>query len=224
MDTWTYSPPPGPLVVVNDDRDLVVVDKPSGLLSVPGRDPAHADSALSRVMARFPTARQVHRLDLDTSGLLAFALRKKALVAMMAAFRERRVAKRYVARVHGRVGPDEGLIDLPLSREPGRPRSVVDHEAGRPSRTRFRVVSRDADSTLLDLFPETGRSHQLRVHLLALGHPILGDRFYAPPPVRAMAPRLLLHAAELTLPHPYSGEPLRLVADVTHRRLRRPGP
>lgn len=212
MSDWSYDPPPGPLVVLHEDRDCVVIDKPSGLLSVPGRDPAHGDSALSRVRARWPGAHDVHRLDLDTSGLLLFATRRKAERALKAAFRERAVNKRYAARVAGEVGPDEGVIDLPLRRETGRPRSVVDAEAGRPARTRFRVLRRDETGTLLDLFPETGRSHQLRVHLAALGHPILGDRFYAPPDVCAAAPRLLLHAAALTFPHPFHGTPLTVEA------------
>jgi tRNA pseudouridine32 synthase/23S rRNA pseudouridine746 synthase len=223
VDDWTYDPPATPLRVVHADRDLVVVDKPSGLLSVPGRDPGRRDSALTRVQVDFPTAVEVHRLDLDTSGLLVFALRKKALRALMAAFRERRLEKRYVARVDGSVEQDSGVIDLPLSREAGRPRSFVDREAGRASRTRYRVVSRDGASTLLDLVPETGRSHQLRVHLLALGHPILGDRFYAPPGALAAASRLLLHAAALTLPHPWSGAPLTLRSPPDLPALQRPG-
>jgi tRNA pseudouridine32 synthase/23S rRNA pseudouridine746 synthase len=197
---------------LHEDRDCVVIDKPSGLLSVPGRDPAHADSVLSRVRARWPGAHDVHRLDLDTSGLLVFATRRKAERALKAAFRERLVQKCYVARVYGVVAEDEGRIDLALRRETGRPRSVVDAEHGRPARTRFRVVRRDTTSTLLDLFPETGRSHQLRVHLLAIGHPILGDRFYAPPEAVSAAPRLLLHAAALTFPHPFHGTPLTIEA------------
>jgi tRNA pseudouridine32 synthase / 23S rRNA pseudouridine746 synthase len=212
VDDWRYDPPPGPLVIVHEDRDTVVIDKPSGLLSVPGRDPAHADSALSRVRARWPGAHDVHRLDLDTSGLLLFATRRKAERALKAAFRERAVQKAYVARVAGHVAEDAGLIDLPLRRETGRPRSVVDMDGGRPARTRFQVRARDDRGTLLDLVPETGRSHQLRVHLLALGHPILGDRFYAPDAVRDAAPRLLLHAVALRFPHPFHGTPVSLRA------------
>jgi len=154
----------------------------------------------------------VHRLDLDTSGLLLIATRRKAERALKAAFRERAVQKRYIARVAGHVREEDGVIELPLRREPGRPRSVVDRERGRAARTRFRVCSRDDGSTLLELVPETGRSHQLRVHLASLGHPILGDRFYASPDVVAAAPRLLLHAVELVFPHPFHGAPVMVHA------------
>ena len=152
---------------MHEDKDLCVIDKPSGLLSVPGRDPAHADSAYARVLARHPLAQVVHRLDMDTSGLLVFALRRKAERTLQAQFRERRVAKVYEARVWGHLSEEHGVIDLALSRVPGRPRSVVD-PAGRPARTAWRVLRRDPDGTThLHLEPTTGRSHQLRVHLLA---------------------------------------------------------
>ena len=208
-DGWTYAPPTEPwLEVVHEDKDLCVIDKPSGLLSVPGRDPAHADSAYARVLERHPLAQVVHRLDMDTSGLLLFALRRKAERALQAQFRERRVAKRYEARVWGHPSVDHGVIDLALSRVPGRPRSVLD-PGGRPAQTAWQVLCRDPDGTArLSLEPKTGRSHQLRVHLLALGHPILGDRFYAPAEALAAAPRLCLHAAALEVDHPWSGERL----------------
>jgi tRNA pseudouridine32 synthase/23S rRNA pseudouridine746 synthase len=208
---WVYAPPTGPLVVVHADRDLVVIHKPSGLLSAPGRGPDQADSALLRVQARWPTAEPVHRLDLDTSGLLVFALRGKATRALMAQLRDRAVQKRYLAWVAGAPGAEAGEIDLPLRRLVGQPRSVVD-PAGRPSRTRWRVLERRGEATLLALEPLTGRSHQLRLHLRSIGHPILGDRFYAPPEVILAADRLLLHAVELRLLHPWSGAPLALHA------------
>jgi tRNA pseudouridine32 synthase / 23S rRNA pseudouridine746 synthase len=215
MTDWTYTPPLSPrLVVLHEDRDVVVLDKPSGLLSVPGRDPAHADSALARVRDDHVHARAVHRLDLDTSGVMVVALRRKAEAELHRQFRERLVGKRYVARVAGHVDQDQGLIDLPLAREQGRPRSRVCWETGKAARTRYQVVSRDDDSTLLSLSPETGRSHQLRVHLLSLGHPILGDRFYAPPDALARAPRLLLHAQQLSFLHPWSGERMTVEASV----------
>ncbi|MFM2245163.1 MAG: hypothetical protein RL071_1237 [Pseudomonadota bacterium] len=210
-DGWVYAPPPGPVVVVHADRDLVVIDKPSGLLSAPGRGPAQADSALLRVHERWPTAEPVHRLDLDTSGLLVFALRGKATRALMAQLRDRSVDKRYLAWVDGAPAAEAGEIDLPLRRLVGQPRSVVD-PSGRPSCTRWQVIERRAGATLLALEPQTGRSHQLRLHLRAIGHPILGDRFYAPPDVISAAGRLLLHAAELRLLHPWSGAPLALRA------------
>lgn len=211
---WTYSPPTSPwLDLIHVDRDIVVLNKPSGLLSVPGRDPSTADSALSRVLERHPTALIVHRLDMDTSGLLVLALRKKAEAALRDQFQRRTVAKEYIARVWGHLADDEGVIDLPLRIEEGQPRSVVDLERGKPARTLYRVLSRDPDGTSrLSLIPVTGRSHQLRVHLLSLGHPILGDRFYAPEAALRAADRLCLHAAAISIDHPYRGERSRFEA------------
>jgi len=207
-----YAPPTSPwLVVVHQDRDLLVIDKPTGLLSVPGRQPGWQDSAATRVAADHAHSYAVHRLDMDTSGLLVFALRRKAERALKEAFRLRRVDKRYLARVWGHP-PDSGRVELPLTRQGGLPpRNVVD-PAGRPAVTDFRVLQRDADSAMVELHPRTGRSHQLRVHMQALGHPILGDRLYAPPDVQARVPRLMLHAWRLRLPHPYSDAPLELEA------------
>lgn len=212
---WTYSPPTEPwLDVLHVDRDLLVLNKPSGLLSVPGRDPAHRDSAYARALAEYPLAQVVHRLDMDTSGVLVVALRRKAERHLHGQFRERTVEKQYVARVGGHVSRDEGTVELALTREVGRPRSRVD-PAGKKALTHYRVMSREPDGTTrLALTPLTGRSHQLRVHLLAIGHPILGDRFYAPDDVREAAPRLCLHAAMLSVDHPYSGERLRFEAPV----------
>lgn len=209
-----YAPPTEPwLVVLHQDRDLLVIDKPAGLLSVPGRDPAWQDSARTRAEALHPHVYPAHRLDMDTSGVLVLALRRSAERALQGQFQARTVSKRYRARVAGQP-PDEGVIDLPLSRAGGLPpRNVVDPD-GAPARTRFRVVGRDADGAWVDLWPETGRSHQLRVHLQALGHPIVGDRLYAPPAVVDAAPRLLLHAAELSLDHPYSRERLTWLAPL----------
>lgn len=214
MEDWSYEPPAGPVEIVHHDRDLVAINKPSGLLSVPGRGAALADCASARVAEQlgqrvFP----VHRLDMDTSGLMVLATRRKAERALKQQFQERRPAKGYRARVWGQLEPSEGSVRLALRREVGRPRSVVDPE-GRPAHTEWRVVARDGVSTLVDLHPRTGRSHQLRVHLLALGHPILGDRFYAQGAALAASPRLLLHAWRLTVAHPYSGAPLELVAPL----------
>jgi len=211
-DDWTYTPPPGALAVLHHDRDLFVVDKPSGLLSVPGRDPAHRDSATVRATEQSEgRVFAVHRLDMDTSGVLVFATRRKSERELFRQFRERLVTKRYVAWVAGQVPQDRGLIELPLRREQGRPRSMV-HPDGRPARTRYEVLARRPAATCLALHPETGRSHQLRVHCLALGHPILGDRFYAPPSTIGMAPRLMLHAERLNILHPWSGQPLEVHA------------
>jgi tRNA pseudouridine32 synthase / 23S rRNA pseudouridine746 synthase len=217
---WTYAPPTDPwLDVLHVDRDLLVLNKPSGLLSVPGRDPAHHDSAYARALERYPLAQPVHRLDMDTSGVLVVALRRKAERSLHEQFRSGTVSKTYLARVSGHVEADSGLIDLPLSRIDGVPRSRVDNQGGRPARTDYRVLERQAPgspleqgTTLLELTPQTGRSHQLRVHLVALGHPILGDRFYAPEAVRDAAERLCLHARVLALDHPFRGERLRFEA------------
>ncbi len=201
-------------VEIYADRDFVVLDKPSGLLSVPGRGPDKVDSALTRVAARYPAAYAAHRLDMDTSGLLVIALRRKSEAELHRQFRERLVDKVYLARVAGHVQPDAGTIDFALSIVEGMPRSRID-AGGRAAVTEFRVLSRDEDGTsLVQLRPKTGRSHQLRLHLLGIGHPILGDRFYGSEAIVAAAPRLLLHAAELTLSHPYSGVRMTFAAPV----------
>jgi tRNA pseudouridine32 synthase / 23S rRNA pseudouridine746 synthase len=205
----------GDVRVLHADEALLVLDKPAGLLSVPGRGPAHADCLSARVQATFADALVVHRLDMATSGLLVMARGATAQRALSRAFAERRVDKHYVAVVAG--CPDAGQsdaegwseIDLPLIVDwPNRPRSKVDHGIGKPSRTRWRQLA-PADSSIpatrLALAPITGRSHQLRVHLQAIGHPILGDELYADAAVLHAAPRLLLHACRLSLPHPLSG-------------------
>lgn len=181
----------------------MVVDKPSGLLSVPGRGEDKQDCATRRVQSRFPDALVVHRLDMATSGLLVFARSLEMQRLLSDAFATRRVEKRYVAVLGGLVEADERTIDLPLITDwPNRPRQMVCHERGRPSQTLLRVLERDSarQQTRVELLPLTGRSHQLRVHCLAIGHPILGDALYAPPPLQQAASRLLLHACELGLP------------------------
>ena len=198
-------PADGLRLVFADDA-LVVIDKPAGLLAVAGRGADKHDCAAVRVQRLFADALIVHRLDQATSGLLAFGRGAAAQRALSRAFAERRVHKRYDAVVTGLVADDEGRIDLPLAADwPNRPRQKVDPERGRPSSTRWRVIARDvrAGTTRLALEPLTGRSHQLRVHLAAIGHPIAGDALYAPQGLAAQ--RLLLHAAALTLPHPADG-------------------
>jgi tRNA pseudouridine32 synthase/23S rRNA pseudouridine746 synthase len=193
--------------ILHADDTLVVIDKPSGLLAVPGRGPDKHDSACARLQGCFPDARAVHRLDMATSGLMAFARGAAAHRALSMAFERRAVDKRYEAVVAGRIERDEGEIDLPIIADwPNRPLQRVDAVLGRPSLTCWRVLQRQGDRTRVLLAPLTGRSHQLRVHLAATGHPILGDALYAPEAVKAMAPRLLLHACRLTLPHPARGE------------------
>jgi tRNA pseudouridine32 synthase/23S rRNA pseudouridine746 synthase len=193
--------------VLHLDERLIVLDKPTGLLSVPGIGPEKADCLAARVAAEHTGARIVHRLDRDTSGVIVMALDPEAHRALSVQFQDRLVAKRYVAVAWGVVDDDEGVIDLPIRKDfDDPPRQIVDHERGRPSLTRWRVLERGADRTRLELAPETGRSHQLRLHLKEIGHPILGDDLYAPPEVLAMADRLLLHAESLTIVHPSTAE------------------
>ncbi len=203
------------------DDHLVAADKPSGLLCVPGRGDAGRDCLSARVQQQYPDALIVHRLDMATSGLCVLARGADAQRRLSMAFAAREVHKRYVAVVQGllRGAPDGAwsVIDLPLMPDwPNRPLSKVDHEHGKPSLTRWRVLAHDeaGGTTRLALEPVTGRSHQLRLHLQAIGHPILGDALYAPPVVQVLAPRLLLHASDITLPHPATGEPLSLHSAV----------
>jgi len=198
-------PPPG-LAIVHLDAHLIVLDKPSGLLSVPAKPPGPADCLEARVRAAFPEALLVHRLDRDTSGLMLFARTRLAQRHVNWQFERRQVDKRYVARVAGRVPEPSGRIALPLICDwPNRPLQMVCHARGRPALTDWRVLCREAGATRVALHPLTGRSHQLRVHMAAIGHPILGDPFYAPPPALAAADRLQLHAESLAIRHPDGG-------------------
>lgn len=203
-----YNPPLDPwLHILYQDEHIMVVNKPSGLLSVPGRLEEHKDSVMTRIQRDFPQAESVHRLDMATSGVIVVALTKAAERELKRQFREREPAKQYVARVWGHPAAEQGMIDLPLICDwPNRPKQMVSLELGKPAQTEYQVLAYDADnSARVQLKPITGRSHQLRVHLLALGHPILGDRFYAHPEALAMAPRLQLHAESLTITHPAFG-------------------
>ncbi|MBL8351156.1 MAG: RluA family pseudouridine synthase [Burkholderiaceae bacterium] len=206
---------PLPLAIVHADHTLVVADKPAGLLCVPGRGPERADCLARRVQQRWPDALVVHRLDMATSGLVVFGRGAAMQRALSIAFAERRVDKGYEAVVAGLPADDAGEIDLPLAADwPNRPRQQVDRVAGKPSLTRWRVLQRDPQrgNSRLDLTPVTGRSHQLRLHLAAIGHPILGDELYAPPAWAAAAPRLLLHACRLALPALADGPALQLAS------------
>ncbi len=193
------------------DDALLVVDKPAGLLSVPGRGPDKADCLAARVQAEFPDALVVHRLDMDTSGLMVMARGVAAQRTLSQAFAARTVHKRYMAWVAGRLeatDADWGTVALPLICDwPNRPLQKVDFALGKPSVTRWRVLDYDAamDATRVELEPVTGRSHQLRVHMRELGHPMLGDPLYAPETIRGRSPRLLLHAVSLSMPHPLTG-------------------
>ena len=200
----TYQPPQEPLRLHYVDDAIIVVVKPAGLLSVPGRGPDKQDCVIHRVQQDFPQAQIAHRLDMSTSGLLVVAPDAAMQQVMYRLFRERAVEKRYIALVAGVVTPESGAIDLPLICDwPNRPRQMVCPARGKPSLTRFRVLQRmpHEDCTVVELEPVTGRSHQLRVHLAALGHPILGDELYAGVAAER-APRLLLHASEIAFAHP----------------------
>ncbi|MEM7058295.1 MAG: pseudouridine synthase [Pseudomonadota bacterium] len=202
-----YTPPTAPLSVVHADDDLLLVDKPSGLLSVPGKPAELHDCLEARVRAAFPQALLIHRLDLETSGIMVFALNKRAQRIINRQFEQRIVRKVYVARVAGCVADDAGEIDLPLIADwPNRPMQKVCHDTGKPARTKWQVLAREEDVSRLELTPETGRSHQLRVHLKEIGHPILGDPFYAPDEIYHAVPRLQLHALSLDLRHPDGGD------------------
>ena len=198
----TYDPPQTPLDVLHEDAQVIAVNKPAGLLSVPGRGEHLADCLLTRIQAVFPQALLVHRLDRDTSGVMIFAQTPHAQRFFGQQFENRQTRKTYVARVWGRVEPKAGTVDLPLIVDwPNRPRQMVCHDTGKSAVTDWRVIRHEGDTTRIRLFPKTGRSHQLRVHMQALGHSILGDPFYAEGPARDF-PRLMLHSEELRVKHP----------------------
>lgn len=207
-----YHPPNDPLDVIHADHEIVSVNKPSGLLSVPGKGPHLADCLMARVREAFPTALLIHRLDRDTSGVMVFALTPHAQRHIGLQFEKRQTKKTYVARVWGALEPKTGTVDLPLIVDwDNRPRQKVCHETGKPAQTEWRVLRKDSVESRVRLMPKTGRSHQLRVHMLALGHPILGDPFYATGAALDY-PRLMLHSEELRLRHPDGGEGVRFRA------------
>lgn len=197
-------------MILHLDEAFVVADKPTGLPTVPGRPVELHDCLWHRVRESVPDALVVHRLDMATSGLVLFARGIEAQRKLSRAFAQREVGKTYVAVVRGEVANDRGEIDLPLAADwPNRPKQKVDREAGKPSLTRWRVLAREPGRTRLALEPLTGRSHQLRVHLSAIGHPILGDALYGDGPTANASPRLLLHASALAFAHPLDARPMR---------------
>lgn len=218
---FLYQPPSTPLELLYQDKDLLVVNKPSGLLTNPGKGTHLSDCLLSRVQAEFPTALLVHRLDMATSGLVVFALRRKAEAALKQQFADRTVKKTYLARVHGTPEPAFGLIDVPLTADlTAPPRNKVCFHQGKSAQTYYQLLpeltrdglqAAEVKNALLALFPRTGRAHQLRVHLLHLGHPIWGDTLYAPDEIQTAASRLLLHAMALEIHQPYSGDVLQFM-------------
>lgn len=214
LASYQYTPPTEPwLLLVHEDEDLLVFNKPSGLLCVAGKPAEHADCLEARVQGRYPEARIVHRLDRATSGLLVMARNAMAHRHLGLQFERRHLSKSYIAIVTGDITGESGDIELPLATDwENRPRQCVDHRNGRPSQTHWQVLARLPQSTRLRLTPRTGRSHQLRVHMRAIGHPILGDNFYAPEPVCMAADRLMLHAETLTLFHPRDGRTCHFTA------------
>jgi tRNA pseudouridine32 synthase/23S rRNA pseudouridine746 synthase len=207
--TNSYFPPNDPLNILYEDSDVLAVDKPAGLLSVPGKTEDLADCLLARVQVAFPDALLVHRLDRDTSGVMVFGMTAHAQRHLSMQFEKRVVKKTYVARVAGEVVEKSGEIDLPLIVDwPNRPLQKVCHETWRPAFTEWvRQKFGDGESRLR-LMPKTGRSHQLRVHCLSMGHPILGDPLYAPQTADNY-PRMMLHAEEIRLNHPENAKGMK---------------
>jgi len=218
MSDFIYAPPQQPwLDIIYQDDAIIVLNKPSGLLSVPGRLPEHNDSIASRVQQQFPSATIVHRLDMCTSGVILMALTKAAQSHISRQFQQRSTAKYYYARLEGMPAADSGSIDLPLRCDwPNRPRQLIDFIEGKPALTHWQVIAKQQvsddnnkniiDSATVLLKPVTGRSHQLRVHMLALGTPILGDELYASAQGVAAAEHLQLHAAMLEIEHPLTSK------------------
>ena len=211
-----YAPPMSPyLDILYQDEALVVFNKPSGLLTVPGKAPEHKDSLEYRARLVWPEVRVVHRLDMATSGIVIMALTAASQRELNRQFQQRETAKHYIACVTGCVSADIGSVDLPLICDwPNRPKQKVCYQYGKPSLTHYQVLERSAAHSRLRLVPVTGRSHQLRVHMQWLGHAILGDKFYADPAAYGAAERLLLHAEKLTIFHPDSGKPRTFFADT----------
>ena len=212
-----YNPPQEPwLDLVYRDDYIAVVNKPSGLLSVPGNQPQYYDSAMSRVKEKYGFCEPAHRLDMATSGILLLALSKAADRELKRQFREREPKKYYQALVWGHLEHDHGVVELPLICDwENRPRQKICFERGKRAVTFYDVLQRYPNNTTrVKLMPITGRSHQLRLHMLALGHPILGDKFYAHPQAKVLSPRLCLHAESLQIQHPITGEAMEFTAPV----------
>lgn len=211
-----YRPPTEPLLdIVYQDADVLVLNKPSGLLSVPGRRPEHQDSLQSRAQTLVAGSLTVHRLDMETSGLVVMALNKPAQAHLSQQFAQRQTEKSYIARIFGHPQTSSGVVELPLICDwPNRPKQKVDHEHGKAATTRWQVLSTEPETTLVELQPITGRSHQLRVHMLALGWPIVGDQLYATGAALIWADRLQLHSQQLIFTHPITGQRMRFESAV----------
>ena len=217
MHDFSYNPPTTPwLDILYQDKDLLVLNKPSGLLTNPGRGEHLADCLLSRAQQQFPLAQLVHRLDMATSGLLMFAKHRDAEVAVSKMFQARTVKKYYVALVQGQIQA-EGSVDVPLITDwENRPRQMVHFELGKHAKTLFQRMQYDAetDQSRVRLEPVTGRSHQLRVHMMHIGHPIMGDKLYHPEPAQFDLKRMALHAAYLAFQHPLQDKHLEIQSKI----------
>ncbi|MDC1411999.1 RluA family pseudouridine synthase [Amylibacter sp.] len=215
MKLFVYEPPKTPLDILYIDEDVLVVNKPSGLLTVPGKELKHHDSLELRVKIEYPNSFLVHRLDMDTSGVIIFALSKSTQRSLNLQFEKRIVKKLYEARVFGNIKEDNGFIDLPLIVDwPNRPLQKIDAKEGKSALTHWQVLDREGDVTRVALMPETGRTHQLRVHMMSLGHTILGDRFYGNVAEINLANELQLHAKDLMIIHPKSGKKITFKAPL----------
>ncbi|MFM2482924.1 RluA family pseudouridine synthase [Celerinatantimonas sp. YJH-8] len=216
MTDFIYQPPQHPyLPIIYQDDDIAVFNKPSGLLSVPGREKINRDSLAIRAMRVWPDIRVVHRLDMATSGLIVMAMNRAAQSHLSRQFQQRQTQKRYLAEVWGLLYQKQGSVDLPLRCDwPNRPRQMVDHQLGKKALTHWQVKQYRELTTIVELKPVTGRSHQLRVHMQQLGHPIVGDQIYAPKDVLAYTNRLHLHATELGFYHPHTNEWLAFKCDA----------
>jgi tRNA pseudouridine32 synthase/23S rRNA pseudouridine746 synthase len=207
MPEFIYQPPTTPIKILYQDDSILVADKPAGLLSVPGRLEQHKDSLVLRMQQQYGEIHCVHRLDMDTSGIMLMATNKLALSNLSKQFQQRTIGKIYRAVVWGKLESRQGQIDEPLITDwPNRPRQKICYEEGKKSLTKYKVIVSNEKYSELELYPITGRSHQLRIHLQSIGHPILGCRFYAHPKALQAAPRLLLHASYLSFSHPVTGE------------------
>ena len=215
MKPFVYEPPKTPLDILYIDDDVLVVNKPSGLLTVPGKELKHHDSLELRVKIEYPNSFLVHRLDMDTSGVIIFALSKSTQRSLNLQFEKRIVKKLYEARVFGNITEDNGFIDLPLIVDwPNRPLQKIDAKEGKSALTHWQVLDREGDVTRVALMPETGRTHQLRVHMMSLGHTILGDRFYGNVAEINLANELQLHAKDLIIIHPKNGKKITFKAPL----------
>lgn len=211
---FVYCPPQDPLRILYEDEDLLVIDKPAGLLSVMGRLPEHQDSAYLRVLQLHPQAKVTHRLDMATSGLLIFAKHRAAEVAVSKMFQARQVTKHYFALLQGQIAAD-GCVEVPLITDwPNRPKQKVDFDAGKPAKTLYQTLHYDPelDMSRVKLTPVTGRSHQLRVHMAHIGHPIMGDNLYHPEPKKFSLSRMALHAAYLAFQQPFTQQELEILS------------